>query len=422
MIEYRQIFGLIVIVLSIVLLPVIPLLHYFRHTNTVQKREYVYLQLQMMGAFLSAILLGGTLLSRGEDLCYYNQWAGFMPFILYALPTIARAWIYCFRYHVSLERRSILLQQETAMTTKKTKRMTLLRRQHYISTPYLRVYLITGFLFHLGMPIVVQIYMSVTGMPSFAPVDVLCNGAYSVIDNVRLALFLVYVLATAVTAFFVIKSKDAYGIKVELTLCGLVWSSVGLLYLLCSYLYIYRGEGGDDDAGIIFDLILPRYFVISLGLLFSMMSSGLLTCIRARREVVQNEMASELPDTLTTQLLESPLFCDRFATFLCLQFSIENLLFWLAVQNFKEINGANMRVLAKDISDNYIMKGATHQININSEAQRTILTRIANDDITSNLFSDAQDQVFYNMKFSSYASFREYEKEVVGHIPPAVTV
>ncbi|XP_062867816.1 regulator of G-protein signaling 14 [Trichomycterus rosablanca] len=105
------------------------------------------------------------------------------------------------------------------------------------------------------------------------------------------------------------------------------------------------------------------------------------------------------------RLLEDPLGVYYFTEFLKSEVSVENILFWLACENFRQIPAHNTEKLSKEallIYNSFLSKNATSPINIDDKV------RVDEKDVQNpypEIFQKAQQQIFKLMKFDSYTRF-----------------
>ncbi|XP_058270654.1 regulator of G-protein signaling 14 isoform X2 [Hemibagrus wyckioides] len=105
------------------------------------------------------------------------------------------------------------------------------------------------------------------------------------------------------------------------------------------------------------------------------------------------------------RLLEDPLGVLYFTEFLKSEVSMENILFWLACENFRKIPAHNTEKLNREalsIYNSYLSKCACNPINIDDKV------RVDEKDVQQphpDIFQKAQEQIFKLMKFDSYTRF-----------------
>ncbi|XP_072196524.1 regulator of G-protein signaling 10 isoform X1 [Excalfactoria chinensis] len=107
--------------------------------------------------------------------------------------------------------------------------------------------------------------------------------------------------------------------------------------------------------------------------------------------------------TSLENLLEDPEGVKRFREFLKKEFSEENVLFWLACEEFKKTQGKKqMREKAKEIYMTFLSNKASSQVNVEGQSRlnETIL-----ETPHPLMFQKLQDQIFNLMKYDSYSRF-----------------
>ncbi|KAK3095243.1 hypothetical protein FSP39_012078 [Pinctada imbricata] len=97
-----------------------------------------------------------------------------------------------------------------------------------------------------------------------------------------------------------------------------------------------------------------------------------------------------------------------FTEFLKKEFSQENIVFWRAVEQYKQINDVDKRkAKAKEIFNTYISVKAADPINIEQTARQQVEKQL--DSPSSNAFDRAQQEIFKLMKQDSYPRFIKSE-------------
>ncbi|XP_030060602.1 regulator of G-protein signaling 10 isoform X1 [Microcaecilia unicolor] len=107
------------------------------------------------------------------------------------------------------------------------------------------------------------------------------------------------------------------------------------------------------------------------------------------------------------KLLEDPEGVKQFRGFLKKEFSEENVLFWLACEDFKKIQDMKqMQQKAQDIYLTFLSSKASAQVNVEGQSQM-------NDKMLEKphplMFQKQQDQIFNLMKYDSYSRFLKSE-------------
>ncbi|XP_044518533.1 regulator of G-protein signaling 10 [Gracilinanus agilis] len=107
--------------------------------------------------------------------------------------------------------------------------------------------------------------------------------------------------------------------------------------------------------------------------------------------------------TSLENLLEDPEGIKRFREFLKKEFSEENVLFWLACEDFKKIQDKKqMQEKAKEIYMTFLSSKASSQVNV--EGQSRLNEKILEEPHPL-MFQKLQDQIFNLMKYDSYSRF-----------------
>ncbi|XP_076767441.1 regulator of G-protein signaling 10 isoform X4 [Arvicanthis niloticus] len=102
-------------------------------------------------------------------------------------------------------------------------------------------------------------------------------------------------------------------------------------------------------------------------------------------------------------LLEDPEGVKRFREFLKKEFSEENVLFWLACEDFKKMEDKKqMQEKAKEIYMTFLSNKASSQVNV--EGQSRLSEKILEEPHPL-MFQKLQDQIFNLMKYDSYSRF-----------------
>ncbi|NP_001405809.1 regulator of G-protein signaling 10 isoform 5 [Mus musculus] len=102
-------------------------------------------------------------------------------------------------------------------------------------------------------------------------------------------------------------------------------------------------------------------------------------------------------------LLEDPEGVQRFREFLKKEFSEENVLFWLACEDFKKTEDRKqMQEKAKEIYMTFLSNKASSQVNVEGQSR---LTEKILEEPHPLMFQKLQDQIFNLMKYDSYSRF-----------------
>ncbi|NP_001085577.1 regulator of G-protein signaling 10 L homeolog [Xenopus laevis] len=111
--------------------------------------------------------------------------------------------------------------------------------------------------------------------------------------------------------------------------------------------------------------------------------------------------------TSLESLLDDPKGVAEFIDFLKKEFSEENLLFWLACEDFKKTRDKDqMLKKAHDIYTTFLSSKASTQVNV--EGQSKISEKMLEEPHPL-MFQKHQDQIFNLMKYDSYSRFLKSE-------------
>ncbi|XP_054708318.1 regulator of G-protein signaling loco-like [Uloborus diversus] len=103
-------------------------------------------------------------------------------------------------------------------------------------------------------------------------------------------------------------------------------------------------------------------------------------------------------------LLEDSVGLHTFSEFLKKEFSQENITFWIACEQYRQLKDQSLMVqMAKEIYSKHLCIGAQEPVNVDSHARQ--LAQEGLDSPTPDLFLPAQKQIFNLMKFDCYQRF-----------------
>nr|XP_020642103.1 regulator of G-protein signaling 10 isoform X1 [Pogona vitticeps] len=107
--------------------------------------------------------------------------------------------------------------------------------------------------------------------------------------------------------------------------------------------------------------------------------------------------------TSLENLLEDPEGVRRFREFLKKEFSEENVLFWIACEEFKKIQDKKqMQTKANEIYMTFLSSKASYQVNVEGQSR---LDESILETPHPLMFQKLQDQIFNLMKYDSYSRF-----------------
>eukprot|EP01113_Clastostelium_recurvatum_P021306 TRINITY_DN2521_c0_g1_i8.p1 TRINITY_DN2521_c0_g1~~TRINITY_DN2521_c0_g1_i8.p1 ORF type:complete len:425 (+),score=61.54 TRINITY_DN2521_c0_g1_i8:1170-2444(+) len=381
----------LVILLPLVIVSMI-MLHRYRDCQVISQRSYLFLQLQNIGLLFSGIVFNSDSMTGEKHLCDFFIWSTTISFSLFALPVFMRVWIYCFRYYLTQERKRARPSQY------------FMSRLHMMKPQFLlRLW---GGLFTVItlLPVLLSIISAAKGDPAWMPRDMpLCSWELGFVGaSVGYALTFISLSYTVLAVIFLWKSQDVYYIKKEMKITLAIW------IFACSITII--NSAGMTPSGVPFTLYVPPNTTGTIGLVLTAFITGPWLIRHARRERRLKESETDL-----VKCLQMPAFRQDFFEFMCLQFSIENLLFWEDVQAYRLLPPGSLEQsnTAMIIHKKYIEEGAPCQVNIEDQTRSSINNNISSS-VTSELFSVAEREVFSLMKFHSFPLFLRHRRSSIG--------
>lgn len=188
--------------------------------------------------------------------------------------------------------------------------------------------------------------------------------------------------------------RDSLGLKIELFLTALGFVLIGVPFQVLRY--------SESEVSYTFypvELALMSGVVIALALVYPLVLSCVSMHTRARG-------VTEQPETLE-YLLSSSSF-GAFFEFLKSEFSAENLLFWVAVREFKAL----LAPRADDVDfimNTYILASAPFQVNVSDAIRNRTVEKarqwaLSQED-SPDIFDEAQTEVFNLMNQDAYPRF-----------------
>eukprot|EP01112_Ceratiomyxa_fruticulosa_P020575 TRINITY_DN7049_c0_g1_i1.p1 TRINITY_DN7049_c0_g1~~TRINITY_DN7049_c0_g1_i1.p1 ORF type:complete len:371 (-),score=22.71 TRINITY_DN7049_c0_g1_i1:115-1227(-) len=343
---YEKFFGLVPLALGTpICITFIVLLCFKRNSPALTARSFDFLILHNIGIVISGGAFCIEILLLPQRNCYFWLWAHSTAFPICLLPFFMRCWIYCLKYYLTQQRKSAhpnlqLLSKLTKLNASKTLWWIYLGISsiHLILPTIFTIY----FWFHRN-----EYYGDELGPNStfhFGIGSAFCwqiGGAYYFYIILSM-LVVVYGTSGLLTMYFLWPSRDAYSIKLELAATFSLYV-VGILLCGFSGLRVHGTEIGD---------IVPQTFWILIVCYLSFAFTGFSTW-----KLCVEHSKLRIGEVDFHELLSRRNFRDEFSEFLALQFCIENLLFWEAVETFKmnAVTGREQYQLVKDIYETYIL-------------------------------------------------------------------
>eukprot|EP01113_Clastostelium_recurvatum_P036386 TRINITY_DN5174_c0_g1_i2.p1 TRINITY_DN5174_c0_g1~~TRINITY_DN5174_c0_g1_i2.p1 ORF type:complete len:315 (-),score=50.15 TRINITY_DN5174_c0_g1_i2:44-988(-) len=215
--------------------------------------------------------------------------------------------------------------------------------------------------------------------------------------TVNFAFYVMFALTAGLffgAAILLWPARDAYYMKWEIRFTAVMWACFLLVFFM-----VARNEPLQAT-------FYPGFFiVICLYLLF--IGNTVTLFYASYKSTFARSSKKNGCDTgkhdLATMLRSSPQFRTSFSEFLCLQLCIENLLFYDAVENFTKGDATLQK--ATELYSKFVAPMSEYEINIEGTVRTAIKEKIANNEITTSLFNDAQKEVLHVMQYSSLPQF-----------------
>jgi len=387
---YGLITGVFVIPTGLVF---IPLLLCYAQSPYMTNRGWPLVLLSNL-AYLG--LAGGSAISyiffpTGES-CNFELWSRFLKFSVYGFSLLLRAWIFAFKYHTA--RSQVTDQIPTAIKW-------CLKNKWLISPWFLAPLWIITFGIHILFPILVLTLETGDLLPVTKTSQ--CTSDSLLLAAVNWILPALYAMAVVFLMFQLRLSEDAFHIRDELRAVGAIWVVGSILWLLTNV----------SPADWMIGYYLPGFVWLQLSFMISFCVSTIwvwnlsrqhgASCFARPAKYIPKSIELAPPPFIS--LLRDDLFRKDFSNFLCLQFCVENLFFWEAVQQFHSIHPNEMKTEAKAMFDKYLASGSAYEVNIPHAAKKLIETQIKEGVFSHSMFDDAAAATLKLMELDSYPRF-----------------
>ena len=107
-------------------------------------------------------------------------------------------------------------------------------------------------------------------------------------------------------------------------------------------------------------------------------------------------------------VLNHPQLCEAFTEFTTVQWCVENVLFYKAVESYREqcrTENTNIRQLAQALSTEYIQMGAALEVNLDFGVRRRVLAEVE-EAPSETTFDEAQSCVYKLMESDSFTQWK----------------
>lgn len=204
--------------------------------------------------------------------------------------------------------------------------------------------------------------------------------------------------------FFITRDPLCFRIEYVLYLLGPIFA-IGPIITLGVLAFTYQELGREPGLLNVADflnyvlpwfLMIPAFYYL---LITTILPLILTICQRIRKKRVKT-------DSLSTILL-NPEFKSLFRAFCEAEFSIENLLCWSDIQDFKKEPSVDK---ARAIHRTYLVSGCAIEVNVQSSLTKEVWTAITTSCVTTGLFTTIERELCTNMNdtYSRFAYTSQY--------------
>jgi len=106
--------------------------------------------------------------------------------------------------------------------------------------------------------------------------------------------------------------------------------------------------------------------------------------------------------------MDHPKALHYYQQFLLREWSVENLIFYVTITEYKRLPPEKLRPQAENIYNVYIKEGAVNELNISNKQRMTIKSELSSANTNEqllNLFNDVMDNVYEHLARDSYIRF-----------------
>ena len=82
--------------------------------------------------------------------------------------------------------------------------------------------------------------------------------------------------------------------------------------------------------------------------------------------------------------------------------AVENLIFYLKVDEFRLLEGEKQQNMAKQLIDTYVANGAPFQLNLEMSTRESIMTKMKKGEITPTILDAAEKHCLYLLRYSVF--------------------
>jgi len=213
--------------------------------------------------------------------------------------------------------------------------------------------------------------------------------------------------------FLIYKMKhvtDAFSINNELKLvCTVASFHIGIALWLQSSRYNYSWPEEPYIGYVTASLVL---FCMAISVLWPLLQSYSKSDIMDDLKIPSVSVLPErtpqggVVEAQFVLFLRDPVARKWFQEFLINEFSVENILFWHEVQDYKQLSSQEeLSIAARKIYDKYIVDGSPFQVNLCEESSRTVREGLRGN-VDKQIFELPEAEILGTMKGDAYPRFR----------------
>jgi hypothetical protein len=265
-------------------------------------------------------------------------------------------------------------------------------------------------------------------LPTLICHQVLSDSAANIVGNASVLIFLVlFVGLISVSIYFLKPVQENFKIKKELSRLSLLGLATIILVAVVSTFTSKRPQEA-------YPMLRSVYICLSICEVLISCTWIVTEARRQRFNTSQNSTKSEVTNSKVekrhsvvssslfarlVQMLEDETMRKKFEQFLIREFSVEELLFWSAVQKFKALNSEeHKRAVATEIYQEFCASNAQMCVNISSAVRSkldsTFKEKALEQDISSEIFDDSVKEVLTMLAHDSFTRFtRQMKQETI---------
>eukprot|EP01114_Cavostelium_apophysatum_P005948 TRINITY_DN1712_c0_g1_i3.p1 TRINITY_DN1712_c0_g1~~TRINITY_DN1712_c0_g1_i3.p1 ORF type:complete len:404 (+),score=59.84 TRINITY_DN1712_c0_g1_i3:182-1393(+) len=240
-----------------------------------------------------------------------------------------------------------------------------------------------------------------------------CNPAFW--NKSWLALDTMYILTLIGLGILLTFTKTAESLSMRTELHGIIFFMVSCMIVVFA---VPKFGQLDSSLALVF-MAVSNTLYLTICFLITIVTPLVIyyrRLYRIRRVLGNNKESEHIMDSSENfqQILYNKDLYAELENFMALEFCLENLKFWEAVNLFRSVKEERLSTEARRIFKKFISKYATSSVEITAAERKAIQQQIADDTCTRSTFDAAQLQVFEWMKWNVYLTFLDSRSRVHG--------